>query len=210
MNSFYHWIESQDSKELISIQKLMEGLPEKNYRSVLRQALKEEKLIRWSPRVYGIPRCSSFFEGYVFPGVPNVVECYANSKQWKYMRHPAYWINRLGVSTQVPMHDIFVKVGREHCLSLYRGNEVVTRVMFYEYVVPHALALCHRPIGAVLLCLYELGPEEAERWMYTMLKHFPTEEREALRDEEQSMPEWMRRIVGKGLKKFDNSVDKEC
>lgn len=205
---FSEWLNEKEPGQLFSIMELRAAFPHLNLRKVIRQALREKKLLRWAPRVYGIPKKMSTlflgYAGYAPPGVARISDCYAQSKKWIYTRHPAYWINLLGVSTQVPVRDVYVKVGRSHQLHIYRNSERGGSfiVDFDEEPIAHALALAHRPVGPVLISLYYLGPEESNRWIHKMLRPYPWEEVRWLQDELPHMPGWMKKVVRKGIRRF--------
>jgi hypothetical protein len=105
--------------------------------------------------------------------------------------HGAAAANRLGLTTQVPIHEIFLTSGRSRTLRL--GS----RVLKIKHAPPWQLLLGESYGGNLLRALTWLGPEQAEEVMSQLHEIIPAKEWETVTAVRSELPGWLARTVSR-------------
>ena len=105
--------------------------------------------------------------------------------------HGAAAANRLGLTTQVPVREIFLTSGRSRTLRL--GS----RVLEIKHAPPWQLLLGESSGGALLRALAWLGPEQAEEIMPQVHEMIPAKEWDAVAAVRSELPSWLARTVSR-------------
>ena len=97
--------------------------------------------------------------------------------------------NALGLTTQVPVREVFLTSGPSRKLRL--GHQDVE----FKHVTPWQLLMGKRPAGMAIRALACLGAEQAPSALIILHSKLSTAEWEAMRAARAAMPSWMARAV---------------
>lgn len=161
-------------------------------RSAVDQALsrlaKAGKLLRVARGAYAAPVSSRF--GSRAPAPEKVVEALARQNGEIVVPHGASAANALGLTRQVPIHEVYLTSGRTRKLKLGRS----------EILVKHAprwmLALGVRPAGTAVRALAWMGPVHAGKSLASLRRTLPRSEWNALTAVRATLPGWMAQAIG--------------
>jgi hypothetical protein len=101
--------------------------------------------------------------------------------------------NALGLTTQVPMREVFITSGPSRKLQL--GNRCVE----FKHGSRWQLLLGKRPAGMAIRALYWLGPEAAPAALKQLRTKLAEPEWEAVRSARAMLPSWMAKVVSEGM-----------
>lgn len=102
--------------------------------------------------------------------------------------------NALGLTTQVPIREIFLTSGRSRTLRL--GN----REIELKHGSRWLLSLGNQPAGRAIRALSWLGPEQAPAALKVLRTQLPVKEWHALQPAMAAVPSWMARLIGEANK----------
>src|SRR5262249_46749556 len=128
-------------------------------------------LIRASRGAYIRPVESRF--GTRPPMASKVVEALAAQRGESVARHGAAAANELGLTTQVPVREVYLTSGRSQRFKL--GEQSVE----LRHVPTWQLMLSGRPAGGAIRALAWLGPEKASGAIQALQKKLPSSELQA-------------------------------
>lgn len=128
--------------------------------------------------------------GPVPPPVDKVVQSLAQITGHAIVRHGAAAANALGLTTQVPVRQIFLTDGLAQ--MLYLGKQVieVRRVPGWMLVLGDNLA------GDVIRALEWLGPDLAEQAIIKLAGRIGRDEWLAMLGVQHQLPEWLATVIG--------------
>ena len=149
--------------------------------------VKEKKLLRVGRGLYTFPLQGRF--GVRPPSPESLLASLAEKTGETMVSHGAAAANRLGLTTQVPIREIFLTSGRSRTLRL--GS----RILEIKHAPPWQLLLGESSGGAVLRALVWLGPEQAEEVMPQVHEMISTNEWEALAAVRSELPGWLAKTV---------------
>jgi hypothetical protein len=149
---------------------------------------KDGKLLRVARGAYAVPVSSRF--GSRPPAPEKVVQALAEQSGEIVVPHGASAANTLGLTQQVPIHEVYLTSGRTRKLKLGQ----------LEVLVKHAprwmLALGARPAGAAVRALAWIGPAHAGKSLASLHRALPQSEWQALALARATLPGWMARAIG--------------
>ena len=131
--------------------------------------------------------------GPVPPPVDKIVQSLACTTGRTVVRHGAAAANALGLTTQVPVRQIYLTDGRPRTLKL--GNQVIEicRARKWLLVLGDCLA------GDVVRALEWLGPDVAEHVVNKLVGHVGRDDWNALLETRAQLPSWMVMAIQKGV-----------
>lgn len=146
------------------------------------------EIVRIGQGLYTAKVASRF--GERLPSTGKVVEALAVRTGETIVPQEAVAANLLGLSTQIPMYEIFLTSGRSRKLVL--GKQTV--------ILRHAprwmLLLGHRQGGVLIRALAWLGSDKAPEKAQELARKIPIAELEAVTAVRSELPDWMARTVG--------------
>jgi hypothetical protein len=148
---------------------------------------REEKLLRVGRGVYALPVQGRF--GARPPSTQTVVEAIEATSGELVVPCGAAEANALGLTTQVPVREVFLTSGPSRKLRLGRQDVV------FKHGSPWQLLMGKRPAGMAIRALAWLGAERAPSALIILHSKLPTAEWEAMRAARAAMPSWMARAV---------------
>ena len=123
------------------------------------------------------------------PVASKVVEAIAAQRGESVAPHGAAAANELGLTTQVPVREVYLTSGRSRRLQL--GAQVIE----LRHVPAWQLVLLGRPAGAAIRALAWLGPERASEALRTLQRKLPPTELQAIVAARAGLPTWMAQEV---------------
>ncbi|MDR2800962.1 MAG: type IV toxin-antitoxin system AbiEi family antitoxin domain-containing protein [Desulfovibrio sp.] len=151
--------------------------------------VKEKRLLRVGRGLYTLPLQGRF--GTRPPSPERLLAALAKKTGETVVSHGAAAANRLGLTTQVPIREIFLTSGRNRTLRL--GS----RVLKIKHAPPLQLLLGESYGGDLLRALTWLGPEQAEEVMPQVREMIPAKEWEAVTAVRSELPAWLARTVSR-------------
>jgi hypothetical protein len=148
---------------------------------------REGKLLRVSRGVYTSPVSSRF--GVRPPSTISVIESIESFSGEIVVPNGAAEANVLGLTTQVPIREVFLTSGRSRKLHL--GNRVVE----LKHADHWQLMLGKRPAGMAIRALSWLEPGQAPAALGILRTKLPPSEWIAMRSARATLPSWMARAV---------------
>lgn len=161
-------------------------------RAAIDQALsrltREGKLIRVARGAYVAPLSGRF--GVRPPPPEKAIESIARKSGETIVPHGAAAANALGLTTQVPVREIFLTSGRSRRLKFG------ARVVELKHAPRWQLALGGTEAGAAVRALAWLGPEHAARGLAMLKRSLAPSSWKTLVESRAVLPTWMARAVG--------------
>ncbi len=149
---------------------------------------KQGKLIRIGRGKYVLPVEGRF--GTRSPSPEKVLQSLAAKTGEVVVSHGAAAANSLGLTTQVPIREVFLTSGANETLIF--GNRKVE----LRHAPRWQLALGNRPAGMALRAIAWLGPEHARKGLEKVFSSLSDEECRALRKSSSILPAWMAKAIG--------------
>ena len=149
------------------------------------------KLIRVSRGSYVAPHTGRF--GDRPPSTESVVQAIETSCGETVVANGAAEANALGLTTQVPIREVFLTSGASRTLHLGSRRVEIKRGTHKQ------LLFGKRPAGKAIRALLWLGPEAAPAAMKQLRTKLPESEWEALRGARATLPGWMAKMVGETM-----------
>jgi hypothetical protein len=97
--------------------------------------------------------------------------------------------NALGLTTQVPVRQVFLTSGPSRTLRLGQQS------LEFKHGAPWQLLMGNRPAGMAIRALGWLGQDQAASALQTLHSSLPATEWDAMRAARAAMPSWMARAV---------------
>jgi hypothetical protein len=167
------------------------GLLHLGRRAAIDQALsrlaREGRLIRAARGVYVRPVEGRF--GARPPSPAKVVEAFAALKGEIIASSGAAAANALGLTTQVPVRQVYLTSGPSRQLRI--GPQIVE----LQHAPRWQLALAERPAGAALRALAWLGPKQSAKAVRALKQRLPESERRAIAMTSARLPTWAAKRV---------------
>lgn len=125
------------------------------------------------------------------PEPATVVQAIAEQRGENVVPHGAAAANELGLTTQVPVREVYLTSGPTRKLKL--GNQVVE----LRHAPAWQLAHPGRKAGALIRALAWMGPERADPVIEAVRGQLPESERTAIVALRRTLPTWMAQQVSK-------------
>ena len=162
----------------------LEIAPHTAVRHALSRLVKSGYLMRVTRGVYVRPKMNRFI-GPVPPTSEEIVRLKSEGEMIGITGAEAD--QKLGLSTQVVLKEVFLTSGRSRKIQLENGREIVLR-----HAAPRKLILAGRPAGVALTALWYLGKNGVTtETIHQIRRRLPSKEFEVLKKEAYLMPAWM-------------------
>ncbi len=153
----------------------------------LSRLAREGTLLRVGRGAYSLPVQGRF--GVRPPSTEAVVEAIESTSGETVVASGAAEANALGLTTQVPIREVFLTSGPSRRLKL--GNREVE----LKHGNRWQMLLGKRPAGKAIRALIWLGPEQAPKVLQVLRSKLPSQEWEAMRQARAGLPSWMAKAV---------------
>lgn len=163
-------------------------------RKALQRLVKNGELVRIATGIYTRPEIDPVI-GPVAPAIETIAKAIARRDKARIIPTGAYALNRLGLSTQVPMNLVFLTDGAA------RKVKVGKRTIIFKKATPKNVATIGAISSLVIQALKTIGkdkatPNEIEKIQSLLKKEKTTH----LLHDIRLAPEWIRQIMQKVLK----------
>lgn len=154
---------------------------------VLARLAKRGALVRLGRGIYAKPISGRF--GSRAPSTAKVVEGLATQRGETITAHGAIAANALGLTTQVPVREVYLTSGRSRKLKI--GSQIVE----LRHAPAWQLVLPGREAGDVVRALAWLGPEKSSAAIQALKHKLPAYELKEIVSARSRLPTWMAREV---------------
>jgi hypothetical protein len=166
-------------------------------RQALSRLCKKGNLIRLSAGIFAYPKYSNFLGEYVNPSVEEIAKAIAKNEKIRIIPTGLYALNKLGLSTQVPMRVVFMTDGTPRSIKLQGEVAIILKK-----TIPKYLSFKSEITTLVIFALKEIGngkvlENELQR-IKEVLKH---EKTEIIKHDAALAPQWISDIL---LKLIEN------
>ena len=164
-------------------------------RHALSRLSKDEFIIRLSNGIYLYPRYSKLI-GTVYPSIGDIAKAIAKKEKARLIPTGLYALNRLGLSTQVPMRVVFLTDGAPRVIKV--GKKATIR---FKKTVAKYLAFKGDITTLIIFALKEIGKGKVTESELQIIKEaLAIEKNDNIIHDANLAPEWISNILLK-LKK---------
>lgn len=159
----------------------------------LERLVDKGELKRVSRGIYTRPKISKLI-GEVMPSKEEVAKAIAKRDKARIIPAGSYALNKLGLSTQVPMNAVFLTDGAARKIKLNYG------MITFKRTTPKNLATIGSISGLAIQALKEIGKGKVELWEEKkIIQLLKKEDQSKLKHDIKIAPEWIRGIMRKAL-----------
>lgn len=185
------WIDALPEGALIRSLDLEHLLNRDQAARQLSRLARRGRLMRVARGIYVAMTASRF--GPVPPPVDKVVQSLANITGRTVVRHGAAVANALGLTTQVPVRQIYLTDGRARILSIGKQVIELRRTPKWMLMLGNCLA------GDVVRALEWLGQDLAEQAIAKLVGRIGQDDWNAVLEARTQLPSWMVMAIQKGV-----------
>lgn len=151
-----------------------------------------QKILRLSKGIYCKPRIDTKLGlGVIYPSLEEIAEAIAKRDRSRIMPTGDYALNRLGLSTQVPMNAVYYTDGTPRKIQIYNG-----RGIRFVRVAPKKLAFKNRLAAMLTFALLEVGKGNLSNEQEKRIKELLAQvSQESIVNDYPLMPDWIRTII---------------
>ena len=151
-------------------------------------------IVRLARGIYSYPEIDTVLGlGVLMPSIEQIAETIARRDKARIVPTGIYAMNRLGLSTQVPMNVVYLTDGAPRKVNLGNGRSIQ-----FKYTTPRNLAFTNPLAMLVTFALKEVGKDNVTEDIIKRIKSVLQKERkENILADEALMPAWIRNITRK-------------
>ena len=151
-------------------------------------------IVRLARGIYSYPEVDTVLGlGVLMPSIEQVAQTIARRDKARIVPTGIYAMNKLGLSTQVPMNVVYLTDGAPRKISLGNGRSIQ-----FKYTTPRNLAFTNPLAMLVTFALKEVGKGNVTDDIIRRIKSVLQKERkENIQADEALMPAWIRNITRK-------------
>lgn len=151
-------------------------------------------IVRLARGIYLYPEIDTVLGlGILMPSIEQIAETIARRDKARIVPTGIYAMNKLGLSTQVPMNVVYLTDGAPRKVSLGNGRSIQ-----FKYTTPRNLAFTNPLAMLVTFALKEVGKDNVTEDIVKRIKSVLQKERkENILADEALMPAWIRNITKK-------------
>ena len=150
------------------------------------------KIIRLARGIYCKPKVDTEFGfGVIYPSVDDVAQAIAQRDKCRIVPTGDTALNKLGLSTQVPMNAVYLTDGTPRRIKIYNGRGIL-----FKHVVPKRLDFKSELIMLITFGLQTLGQGNLSEEQYSRIKQLLSNEpKESISEDLKLIPGWIRSII---------------
>lgn len=151
-------------------------------------------IVRLARGIYSYPEIDTVLGlGVLMPSIEQIAETIARRDKARIVPTGIYAMNKLGLSTQVPMNVVYLTDGAPRKVSLGNGRSIQ-----FKYTTPRNLAFTNPLAMLVTFALKKVGKNNVTEDIAKRIKSVLQKERkENILADEALMPAWIRNITRK-------------
>ena len=160
----------------------------------LERLVKSGLIIRIARGIYYYPKIDKKLGlGIIYPSLETIAEAVAKKERVKIIPAGAYALNRIGLSTQVPMNIVFLTDGSSRNIRVGGGKGIR-----FIHTVPKNLAFKNELIMLIVLALKEITAKKVTGEHIAHIKKLlANEPKEKVMADASLMPSWIWSIIMK-------------
>lgn len=150
------------------------------------------KIIRLARGIYCKPKTDTKFGfGVVYPSVDDVAQAIAQRDKCRIVPTGDAALNKLGLSTQVPMNAVYFTDGTSRRINVYNGRGIL-----FKHVVPKRLDFKSELIMLITFALQRLGQDNVnDEQLHRIEQLLSNEPKERIAEDLKQVPGWIRSII---------------
>lgn len=150
------------------------------------------KIVRIARGIYCKPKFDTEFGfGIIYPSVEDVAQAIAQRDKCRIVPTGDAALNKLGLSTQVPMNAVYLTDGTARKIKIYNGRGIL-----FKRVVPKRLNFKSELIMLITFALQRLGQDNISEEQLNRIKQLLSNEpKERIASDLKSVPGWIRSII---------------
>lgn len=151
----------------------------------------EGKIIRVARGVYSYPKIDTELGlGVIYPTFDEIAACIANRDRTLIAPAGAYAVNKLGLSTQVPMNAVYITNGESRTIDIRNGRNIV-----FKHAAPKNFAFESSFAQLVAIALKEIGKDNLMPEQNATLKQVLSQQPRISEMDLKLMPAWVKKQV---------------
>ena len=148
-------------------------------------------IIRVTRGVYCYPKIETELGlGVIYPTFDEIATCLANRDRTLIAPAGAYAINKLGLSTQVPMNAVYVTNGEGRKVEIRNGRSIV-----FKHTAPKTFAFESSFAQLVSIALKEIGKDNLTQEQLMTLKRLLNQQPRISEMDLKLMPAWVKKQI---------------
>ena len=149
------------------------------------------KIIRVARGVYSYPKIDTELGlGIIYPTFDEIAACIANRDRTLIAPAGAYAVNKLGLSTQVPMNAVYITNGESRTIDIRNGRNIV-----FKHAAPKNFAYESSFAQLVAIALKEIGKDNLMPQQLATLKQVLNRQPRISEMDLKLMPAWVKKQV---------------
>ena len=148
-------------------------------------------IIRVTRGVYCYPKIETELGlGVIYPTFDEIATCLANRDRTLIAPAGAYAVNKLGLSTQVPMNAVYVTNGEGRKVEIRNGRSIV-----FKHAAPKTFAFESSFAQLVSIALKEIGKDNLTQEQLMTLKRLLNQQPRISEMDLKLMPSWVKKQI---------------
>lgn len=158
----------------------------------LERLTEKEQILRLARGIYCYPKQDEVMGlGVLYPSIEEIADSIARRDKARIVPTGIHALNKLGLSTQIPMNFVYLTDGTRRKVNLGNGKSIQ-----FKFTSPKNLTYTNKLAMLVTFALKELGQDRITEQQITQLKQILRKEsKEKVMADASLMPAWIRTIV---------------
>lgn len=155
----------------------------------LERLTEKGNIVRLARGIYAYPEIDTVLGlGVLMPSIEQIAETIARRDKTRIVPTGIYAMNKLGISTQVPMNVVYLTDGTPRKVNLGNGRSIQ-----FKYTTPKNLSFTNQLAMLVTFALKEVGKDNVTDEIAQRIKNvLQKEQKENILADEALMPAWIR------------------
>jgi len=164
----------------------------KSVLKVLERLVNSQKLVRIARGIYYYPKIDKALGlGVLYPPLEAIASGIARRDKARIVPTGLYALNRLGLSTQIPMNIVYLTDGSPRKINLGDGRSIL-----FKHTAPKNLAYQSELAMLIVFALKELTKEQITREDIGKIRELlKSESKERIMADAKLMPSWIKSII---------------
>jgi len=166
----------------------------KSVLKALERLVKDEKLIRLSRGIYLYPKMDKELGlGVLYPSLETIAQSIAKRDKARIAPTGIYALNKLGLSTQIPMNVVYLTDGSPRKINLSDG-----RIIVFKQATPKKMSFSSELAMLIVFALKEITKDRVTDEHLEKIKSLlQNEPKERIMADSNLMPAWIKSIIMK-------------
>lgn len=160
-------------------------------RKAIERLTEDNVIIRVARGIYCYPKIDTELGlGVIYPTFDEIAECIAQRDRAKIVPAGAYAVNKLGLSTQVPMNAVYLTNGESRKIAIRNGRSIL-----FKHAAPKNFAFDSSFAQLVCVALKEIGLGNLTLSQTSILKKMLNEQPRISDMDLKLMPSWIKKLI---------------